>query len=47
MLSLFALTISGTQCLDYLFEIGIKMRLAGIPTVLEEEMRFEKNGNVV
>lgn len=22
------------QCLDYLFEIGVKMKLAGIPTVL-------------
>jgi len=23
-----------TECLDYLFEVGVKMRLAGIPTVL-------------
>lgn len=23
------------QCLDYLFEIGVKMKLAGVPTVLD------------
>ncbi|KAG5717427.1 hypothetical protein E4T56_gene7683 [Termitomyces sp. T112] len=23
-----------TECLDYLFEIGVKMKLAGLPTVL-------------
>ncbi|EKM79547.1 hypothetical protein AGABI1DRAFT_114084 [Agaricus bisporus var. burnettii JB137-S8] len=26
-----------TECLDYLFEIGVKMQLAGIPTVLNSE----------
>ncbi|KAF6748491.1 Methylthioribulose-1-phosphate dehydratase [Ephemerocybe angulata] len=26
-----------TECLDYLFEIGVKMKLAGLPTVLNEE----------
>ncbi|EJC98119.1 Methylthioribulose-1-phosphate dehydratase [Fomitiporia mediterranea MF3/22] len=25
-----------TECLDYLFEIGVKMKLAGLPTVLDE-----------
>ncbi|KAH7917821.1 Methylthioribulose-1-phosphate dehydratase [Leucogyrophana mollusca] len=25
-----------TECLDYLFEIGVKMKLAGLPTVLNE-----------
>jgi len=25
-----------TECLDYLFEIGVKMKLAGIPTVLNK-----------
>ncbi|KAG5646009.1 Methylthioribulose-1-phosphate dehydratase [Asterophora parasitica] len=25
-----------TECLDYLFEIGVKLKLAGIPTVLNE-----------
>ena len=24
------------QCLDYLFEMGVKMKLAGLPTVLNE-----------
>jgi methylthioribulose-1-phosphate dehydratase len=24
------------QCLDYLFEIGVKMKLAGLPTVVNE-----------
>ncbi|TFK52139.1 Methylthioribulose-1-phosphate dehydratase [Heliocybe sulcata] len=24
-----------TECLDYLFEIGVKMKLAGLPTILE------------
>lgn len=26
------------QCLDYLFEIAVKMKLAGVPVVLEEEL---------
>ncbi|KAG2338564.1 hypothetical protein BDR05DRAFT_969135 [Suillus weaverae] len=25
-----------TECLDYLLEIGVKMKLAGLPTVLDE-----------
>ncbi|KAF8661307.1 hypothetical protein AX16_001405 [Volvariella volvacea WC 439] len=25
-----------TECLDYLFEIGVKMKLAGLPTALED-----------
>lgn len=25
-----------TECLDYLFEIGVKMKLAGLPTILNE-----------
>ena len=25
------------ECLDYLFEIGVKMKLAGLPAVLNEE----------
>ncbi|KAJ3503962.1 hypothetical protein NLJ89_g8196 [Agrocybe chaxingu] len=25
-----------TECLDYLFEIGVKMKLAGLPTVLND-----------
>jgi len=28
-----------TECLDYLFEIGVKMKLAGLPTVLEETLK--------
>ena len=24
------------QCLDYLFEMGVKMKLAGLPTVQKE-----------
>ncbi|KDQ62728.1 hypothetical protein JAAARDRAFT_203797 [Jaapia argillacea MUCL 33604] len=31
-----------TECLDYLFEIGVKMKLAGLPT----ELSGEQNGNV-
>ncbi|KAF9465273.1 Methylthioribulose-1-phosphate dehydratase [Collybia nuda] len=27
-----------TECLDYLFEIGVKMKLAGLPTVLNEPL---------
>ncbi|TFK33045.1 Methylthioribulose-1-phosphate dehydratase [Crucibulum laeve] len=26
-----------TECLDYLFEIGVKMKLAGLPTLLNED----------
>jgi len=26
-----------SECLDYLFEIGVKMKLAGLPTVLNEQ----------